>query len=77
MHVAVSQVVGSVRSVTDGLRAGCEYIDGSVRMTILSSGYIKTKQAIADGVEVAESATANTPKTKLAKDNVAAVSAIP
>lgn len=43
VHVAVSQVVSSVRSVTDGLKAGCEYIDGSFRMTMPSSGYIKTK----------------------------------
>lgn len=76
VHVAVSQVVGSVRSVTDGLKAGYEYIDGSVRMTMPSSGYVETKEAIADGVKVAELSTANTLKTKLAKDNVAAVSAL-
>lgn len=45
-------------------------------MTMPSSGYIETKETIADGVTVAESATANTLKTKLAKDNVAAVSAL-
>ena len=77
VHVAVSQVVGSVRSVTDGLKAGYEYIDGSVRITMPSSGYVETKEAIADGVKVAELAITNTLKTKLAKDNVAAVYVLP
>lgn len=42
-----------------------------------ASGYVDTKEAIADGVTIAESAAANTPKTKLAKDNVAAILATP
>lgn len=76
VYVKANQIVGSVQNVTDGLKAGYEYLDGSVRMVMPSSGYVGTKSRIVSGVNKAESITPGTTKTDMAKDNIEAVLAV-